>query len=331
MSGRLLLLFGLALFGFTYNSPAPLVYRPGFGWSYEKATRDGKLDTGKWERRRAKDQLEVALAAFEEKDYDLSHKAAKRVVKEWPLSDFAPTAQYYIGRNFEAKGRDEKAFKEYQKLLEKYPTIENYQDVLKRQYDIATRYLNGKRFRLFGAIPLYRSMDKTVEMYEKIIKNGPYSEVAPAAQMNIGKANEKQDKFGGAVKAYEAAVDRYHDRKGIAANALYKAGETYYTQAKAAEYDQGVSRKAIEAFTDFVSLYPEDPRGEDARKKIDNLRTEQARGAIEIAKFYRKQRNWNGALVYYNEVLVKAPNSIYANEAKKQIEVIKSKLNTDAK
>lgn len=331
MSGRVLLILGLALFGFSYSSPAPLIYRAGFGWSYEPATRDGKPADGKWERKRAKDQLEVSLRAFEEENYDLCYKAARRVVKSWPLSDFAPTAQYYIGRSYEARGRDEKAFKEYQKLLEKYPKIENYQEVLKQQYDIATRYLNGKRFRLFGYIPLYRSMEKTVQMYEKIIKNGPYSDVAPGAQMNIGTANEKQDKFLGAVHAYEAAADRYHDRKDIAAEAMFKAGQTYYAQAKAAEYDQGVARKAIEAFTDFVSLHPEDKRVEEARKIIENLRTEQARGAIEIAKFYAKQKNWNGALVYYNEALVKAPNSIYANDAKKQIEAIKGKLNTTEK
>ena len=328
MSGRLLLIIGLALLASTYNSPAPLIYKRGYGWSYEPATRDGKLRDGDWERKRAKDQLEVSLRAFEEENYSVSYKAARRVIKEWPLSDFAPTAQYYVGRSYEARGRDEKAFKEYQKLLENYPKIENYQEVLTRQYEIANRYLAGKRFRLFGRIPLYRSMEKTVKMYEKIIKNGPYSDVAPDAQMKIGTANEKQDNFLPAVRAYEKAADRYHDRKNIAADAIYKAGETYYAQAKAAEYDQGVAKKAIETFTDFVSLYPEDERVEDARKKIDNLRTEQARGAMEVAKYYLKRKNYNGALVYYNEVLVKSPNSIYSDEAKKQIEEIKGKLNT---
>src|SRR5213082_2450033 len=63
-------------------------------------------------------------------------------------------------------------------------------------------------------------MDKTAAMYEKLIKNGPYSDVAPRAQMNIGSAREKQvsffnrvDPFREAVKAYETAADRYRDNK----------------------------------------------------------------------------------------------------------------------
>ena len=42
---------------------------------------------------------------------------------------------------------------------------------------------------------------------------------------------------------------------------------------------------------------------------IDALRYEQAQGAMKIAKFYEKKKQFDGALVYYNEVLLKDPNS----------------------
>ena len=40
------------------------------------------------------------------------------------------------------------------------------------------------KFKFLGLFPAYRSMDKTIEMYEKILKSGPFSEVAPQAQIN---------------------------------------------------------------------------------------------------------------------------------------------------
>src|SRR5881628_3421816 len=104
------LLVLLFLLAFPFRSPAPLVYTPGEGWTYEPVGGEGK-----WKRTRAKDQLEVAQAAFEKKNYSLTLKAARRVVKQWPLSDYAPDAQYLIGRCYEQRGQDEKAFKEYQK------------------------------------------------------------------------------------------------------------------------------------------------------------------------------------------------------------------------
>src|ERR1043166_7689654 len=112
------------------GAPAPLIYRPGEGWTYESPGKEGK-----WQRSRAKDQLEVADQALEQKNFSVARRAAQRVVKQWPLSDYAPRAQYLVGRCYEASHYDEKAFKEYQKVLEKYPKIENYQEILQRQYD----------------------------------------------------------------------------------------------------------------------------------------------------------------------------------------------------
>jgi outer membrane protein assembly factor BamD len=308
-----------AVFALPHVCPAPLVYKPGEGWSYEPVGGGGG-----WKRTRAKDQLEVAEKAFEAKDYDLALKAARETVKKWEFSDYAPKAQFLVGRSLEELKDDEKAFKAYQTLLEKYPKVDNYEEVLKRQFEISNRYLSGQRFKLWGVVPLFPSMEKTSQMYEKVIKNGPYSDVAPKAQMNIGTAQEKRGEFTDAVKAYEKAADKYHDQKSIAADALFKAGMTHLKQAKSAEYDQGVAAKAIAAFTDFIALYPEDKRVADARKNIDSLRGEQARGAMEIARFYEKKRQWSGALVYYNEVLIKDPDSFLAAEAKRRIEFLRT-------
>src|SRR6516164_1577765 len=132
----LVLVFVLA---FPFRSPAPLIYRPGEGWTYEPVGGEGK-----WQRTRAKEQLDVAQKAFDQHDYSLALKASRRVVRVWPLSDYAPPAQYLVGRCYEAKGQDEKAFREYQKVLEKQPKIGNYEEILQRQFAIANKYLAGK-------------------------------------------------------------------------------------------------------------------------------------------------------------------------------------------
>ena len=115
--------------------------------------------------------------------------------------------------------------------------------------------------------------------------------------MNIGVAREKQTRFMNdnepyiqAAKAYERAADRYRDRPEIAADALYKAGLAYHKQARTAEYDQSTAGQAISTFTDFMTLYPNDPRLPQSEKTITALKTEQARGNYEIARFYDKEQ-----------------------------------------
>jgi len=315
-----LVLASLFLVAFPFRSPAPLIYRPGEGWTYEPVGGEGK-----WQRTRAKDQLDVAQAAFDKKSYGTALKAARRVVRVWPLSDYAPQAQYLVGRCYEARGKDEQAFREYQKVLEKQPKIANYEEILQRQYQIANKYLGGKWFKLWGYVPVFPSMEKTSEMYDKVVKNGPFSDVAPQAQMKIGTAREKQKNYPLAAKAYEAAADRYHDRPQIAAEALYREGLAFHKEAETAEYDQGTAGQAIATFTDFMTLYPNDNRVPEAQKIIATLKTEQARGNFQIAKFYEKARKWNGALVYYNEVVLQDPNSPFAAEARQRIDTLKAR------
>jgi len=269
--------------------------------------------------------MDVAQAAFDKKNYSLALKAARRVVKVWPLSDYAPQAQYMVGRCYEARGKDEKAFKEYQKVLEKQPKFASYEDVMQRQYEIANKYLAGKWFKLWGYIPIFPSMEKTADMFDKVVKNGPFSEVGPQAQMKIGAAREKQKNYPLAAKAYETAADRYHDRPQVASDALYREGLAFRKQAQTAEYDQSMAGQSIATFTDFMTLYPNDARVPEVLKIIESLKTEQARGNFQIAKFYEKYKRWNGALVYYNEVVSQDPNSAFAAQARQRIDELKQR------
>jgi outer membrane assembly lipoprotein YfiO len=251
-------------------------------------------------------------------------------VSVWQFSDYAPQAQYLIGRCHEAKREDEAAFNAYQKLVERYPKVVNYDEVLLRQMTIANRFLAGQWYKLFNLVPFFASMDKTIKLYEKIIKNGPHSEVAPQAQVNIGKAHENKTfkEYPEAVRAYEKAADRYSDQK-VGKEALFLVGETYYKQASRADYDQSVAGQSIATFTDFITLHPDDARVSEATKKITTLKLEQARGAMEIAKYYERNHKWEGAKIYYNAVvdtLRDKPDQPQVQEALRRIESINKRI-----
>jgi len=301
-----------------FRSPAPLLYVPGEGWYYESSGENGK-----WQRGRAKDQLDVAEQSFTNHNYSVALHAAHRVVRVWALSDYAPRAEYLIGRCLEATGKDEAAFNAYQNIIKKYPKSGEYEDVLWRQYEIGNRFLAGEWFRLWGYIPLYTSMDETAKMFDKIVNNGPYSDVAPHAQLRMGAAHEKGKNYADAVKAYEIAADRYHDQPVIAADALYREGISWQKQAATAEYDQSTAGQSIAAYTDFMTLFPDDKRVPEVQKSITSLKSEQVHGNFIIAQFYENSKKWAGAVVYYNEVLQLDPNSTYAAQARQRIEALK--------
>jgi outer membrane protein assembly factor BamD (BamD/ComL family) len=323
----------MCLLAFPFRSPAPLIYTPGEGWTYESAGSEGS-----WRRARAKDQLAVAQAEYDKKSYGVAKRAARAVVDNWPLSDYAPAAEYLLARCFEADHQDEDAFKTYQRLLEKYPKAANYEDVQAREFAICNRFLNGERFKVWHVVPTFPSMDKTVALYEKMIKNGPYSDIAAQAQMNIGVARERQmhflnDKqpYEEAAKAYEIAADRYYNRPKIASDAWYRAGLAYQKQAQTAEYDQSTAGQAMDTFTNFMTLYPNDARVAQCEKFIEALKNEQARGNFATAEFYEHGRHWRAAMIYYNEVLIQDPRSPYATISLQRINSLKKLTEPAAK
>jgi outer membrane protein assembly factor BamD len=305
------------------RAPAPLIYVPGEGWYYEPYG-----ESAKWQRTRAKDQLQTAEDAFAAKNYSVALRAARRVLRVWPYSDYAPRAEYLIARCLEIDGKDEAAFNAYQKIIEKYPKSAQYNEVLWRQFAIAGRFLNGQWFRLWNTIPIYSSMDETAKLYQKIVANGPYSEVAPHAQLNIGAAHEKEKNYTDAVSAYNTAADRYNGQPLIAADAMYRAGVAWQKQADTAEYDQSAAAQAIAAYTDFMVVFPEDQRLTTAQNAITKLKAEQVRGSFEIAQFYEFNHKWAGAIIYYNDVLQLDANSPLAAQARQRIEVLKPRVQT---
>ncbi|MDP6794057.1 MAG: outer membrane protein assembly factor BamD [Verrucomicrobiota bacterium] len=330
-----LLLVAVIFFSWPNRTPAPIIYRPGEGWSYERIGGGGS-----WRRTSAKDQLAVAKEAFAAEDWKTAFKAARRMVADWPLSDYAPEAQLLLAQTCEKRGDDERAFSEYRNLLRFYPQQVNFEEVQARQFDIATRFLSGQRYKLWGRIPLYRSMSKTTAMFQNIVNIGPFSAVAPKAQMNIGQAwvkkargfqisqNERHKNYRYAVEAFSKVADKYHDRPGIAAEGLFAAAAAYEQQSLDAEYDQGVTRKAIDSYSDFIALYPNEEQVPAARERIKAMKVEQARGSLKIARYYEKKGKLAGANVYYNEVKDLAPDTEYAEVALQKIAELQPKLDS---
>lgn len=325
LTGSALLL--ACLFALPFTCPAPIIFRAGEGWTYEAVGGSGS----NWERKRAKDQLQVAQEAFDRGEYRLATKAANRVVKVWPLSDYAGRAQYLIGRSYEGRKMDERAFKAYQLTLTKYPKVDNYDEILSRQYAIAQRFLGGQRFKLFGVLPLFRNMEKTATMFGQVVGNGPYNETGPKAQLDIGTAQEKLKRYPAAVKAYEKAADRYFDQPLVASDAIFRAGQAWEKQALRAEYDQSKAGSSIDLFKDFIELYPDDKRVPKAEEAIAVMRLEQARGAYETGRFYERYKRWLGAVIYYNESLQRDANSPYAEQCRQRIEILKPLADAQAK
>ena len=312
---RLLFPALLALSAFAPLAHGALTWRPGEGWSDESGTDVSASSS--------RDQLETAHKLEAQGQRDDALKAYKSLLRRWPLSFFAPEAQYRVGKILEDEGDFTGAFAAFQKMVTKYPSSTYFEQALDEQYRIANLYLAGEPQRIWK-IPVGPSMDRTVEMYERIIKNAPYGTYAPQCQFNIGRAREQQRKFTDAVDAYQTVLDNY-PTSSVASNAQYQIGYAWMYASKTGDYDLGAAKKAVEAFQDYLVRYPTSDKAEQAQENIDQLSHKQTAGAFQIAQFYEREHppDRRAAFIYYNEVVREDPNSEEAQQAKKRIQELR--------
>lgn len=308
----LLCLIGVFCLALPTNCPAPLIWTKGEGWSYERA--------GAGTANNPTEALALGRKYQQAKDYNHAVSTYRRLIKKWPTSSATQDARMGLAESLVGLGYLYKGYKEYQNLIEKNPDSPYFNTALERQFEIGSRFLAGEKLKVWR-FRLFSGLSKSVEIFEQVVKNGPYSSVGPVSQFRIGIAYEKQQDYLSAVHAYEKLLERYpHDP--YAEQAQFQIGWAYWKESTRADYDQNNANQAIAAFSDFLLRYPATRMSARAEELRAELRQEQSRGLYQIGMFYEKRKNYKAALIYYNDVIEQNPKSDWANTAQGKITAV---------
>ena len=294
---------------FPPNCPAPLVWRPGEGWTYEKG--------GVTMAKTPQEQLELGKLYQSQKDYDPAISAFRRLIRRWPTAYATQEGRLHLGECLSALGFHYKAFLEYQNLIQKHPNSDFLETALQREFEIGNLFLSGEKHRVWR-LQIFSGYEKAVEVFEQIVKTAPFGKLGADAQLRLGMAYEQLKQYPEAVAAYEKLVERYPQHP-LAETAQFAIGVAYGKQAGSADYDATAANKAITAFQDYLIRYPKSDRVPDAEKQLVNLKQEQGKGLFHIGEFYEKQGNVKAAAVYYNEVIAGNPKSSWGIAAQEKV------------
>jgi len=294
---------------------AALVWRPGEGWVNESSGETLAASD-------AKEALQAARNLESKEAWGDAASAYRSIVRRWPLSSAAGESQFKVGYMQERLGDFWAAYKAYQNVVEKYSDSQFFDLAIERQYNIGNLYLAGEPQRLWK-IPLLPSMEKTVEIFETVIKNAPYGTYAEPSHFKKGLARENQGKWSQAISAYTKLLDRYPN-SSLADDAQYQIGYAWHQASSEPDYDQSAAEKSIKAFQDFLVKFPNSEKVAQAESYISELTSRQVQGTFNIAKFYEKQKEYKAALIYYRDVVRVSPDSELATQANARIDALQS-------
>lgn len=271
------------------------------------------------------EQLAVAVALFDRRDYNRARREFEKLLKAYKSSHEAPEAQYYLGRCQEEKGDYYKAFLEYRKTLQVYPSTKRFDEILERAYQIGNHFLSGKKRKFFGTAAILPARDKAVEIFQAIADDGPFSEYGQLAQYKLGLAHLALQDFEQAVSAFEQVISRYPDSP-LVDDARFQITQASLKGTFKPEYDQSPTDHAIRELETFLREYPESELSDEAKTRLAELQERRAQHEYQVAQFYERRRQPASARIYYETIVTEFAKTASAPKAAARIQVLQPKL-----
>ena len=270
------------------------------------------------------EQLTFALSFRESKEYKEAIKEFEKLIKHYPKAREAPEAQYYIGLCFEDQGALFEAFKAYQKVVEQYPFSERAAEIVHKQYDIGLKLLEGAQGRNKVVSALSGTNYNVIEIFQTVIKNAPYGELAPLAQYKIGLYLMENRLYQEARDEFEKVINDYPQSEWVKA-AKYQIAVADSQRSTDVQYDQKITQSAVEEFKDFLEVYPEAELSLQAKGEISKLREKKAENNFVVAQYYEKRKNYKAAKIYYQMIVDEYKDSKWAKKALSKIQEVSQK------
>lgn len=122
-------------------------------------------------------------------------------------------------------------------------------------------------------------------------------------------------------KMYSEAVVEYqhfldlHPLHEWASYSLFKLGISYFRQIQTVDRDQEPTRKALETFQNFLSVYPDSEYTTKAKEMILTCNEILAESHLYIGRFYYKKKAYPAAIVRFEELLSSFPDLSQSEDA----------------
>ena len=284
--------------------------------------------TGKWinpktlPKDNPKEQFAYAKEFFDINKYEDAKREFRKLLKAYPKSAEAAESQYYLGLAEERQGKLYEAYQAYQLVIVKYPFSERIQEIIELEYKIAERFMGGEKRKALGVtLPVD---NPAIKIFGKVVENSTYGPLAPKAQYKLGLVLKGLMRYYEAEEEFGKVVSRYPDSEWAGA-AKFQIASCRAALSKGFAYDQGSAQEAKEQFEDFVREHPDAVLSLDAEKNIAQIREKEAEASYNIAVFYEKQKAFDSARIYYNNIITEYVQSPWALQAAARLQIMEQK------
>ena len=222
---------------------------------------------------------------YDSSEYTNALITFQQLIDDFPESQYADNAQYYIGYINEKKlGYYIQALLQYQELINNYPD---------------SFYADDAQLGIGDCYYVTYDYPHAIEAYLKLIDDYPESSLLALAQYSIAQSYRKLANYEQAVIEFNKVIDNYPETD-YPASAQYYIGYSYY---QAQDYNQ-----AILEFQKVIDYYPDSTWPGESDRLI-----------APCAQYYmgwcygQKLEQWNYAIPAFQLIIDNYPNSTWSS------------------
>ena len=277
---------------------------------------------GKWVRAEPKKGSPAAdVAAMRDLLIGKKHakviSAAKKILKNYPLSAYGEEAMLLAGEAELAREHYYQAFEWFEKQLARFPTGKFYQRALDREFTVAEAFLAGKK-RI--ALKVFRlpAREEGLDILARIVEHAPGSVIARKAVMRIGDHHYNRVEYAEAIDAYDTYVELFKNDPDCE-YAMLQACRATHAQFKGIDYDDTPLLEAQQRYKTFAERYVKAAGRENVAGILKEIRETRAKKMYITGDFYKRTGRPGPAAYYFQQVIEAYGETAWAGMARQAL------------
>ena len=247
-----------------------------------------------------------------------SRKPLKEITQYHKLAPNAAEARYLLGRSYEATQDYRDAFKEYGKLIDRYPQSSLYADALNHQLAMAMDAATGKMAVpvLWGAWSTTMESSVVVKWLREIVEKAPYNDMAATASSILAKYLVDRERPEEARLEYARLVEKYPDSR-YAPEAQLMVAQLWADSHTRGDNNLVNLSNAREAYEEFMLRFPKHAEAKKALSEASNMERLMIQQQLEVGRYYlERSKEYKSAIFCFEDVIrQKTTNPEAAKEA----------------
>jgi TolA-binding protein len=275
----------------------------------------------KADRETPEEQLRYAKELLDAGKRKKASKAYRATVKIWPETREAALAQFEYAKLTEELQSPTRAAENYEYLFTYYTGSFPHEEALQRLFNLGTDLLEHRKGKFFF-FRGFKAPERSIPIFENVIRFGPRWERSSEAQFLIGRALQDTFSYEKAIAAYELVQIRYRDTEWAEEASFYKAQSLNKIAQESPNSDQALEDAWIGTIM-FQQRHPDSLHNPEIAAYREALLNRRAEIAFEKARYYDDiARRPVAALRAYEEFIKKFPSSEWTKQAKLRIEAL---------